>query len=99
MASSESSARAEENPERVMDTTEHDDVTSARRTTPKQDLVFEIDNVTVSYGGRPAIVGVNMDVARNQVTAFIGPSGCGKTTLLRSLNRMNDLIPSASMTA
>ena len=96
MTSSESSARAEENPERVMDTTEHDDVTSAPRTTP--DLVFEIDNVTVSYGGRPAIVDVNMDVARNQVTAFIGPSGCGKTTLLRSLNRMNDLIPTASMT-
>ena len=41
--------------------------------------MFEIDNVTVSYGGRPAIVDVNMDVARNQVTAFIGPSGCGKT--------------------
>ena len=97
MASSESSARAEENRERVMDTTEHDDVTSARRTTPKQDPVFEIDNVTISYGGRPAIVGVNMEVAKNQVTAFIGPSGCGKTTLLRSLNRMNDLIPSASL--
>ncbi|MFI5048384.1 MAG: phosphate ABC transporter ATP-binding protein PstB [Gaiellales bacterium] len=80
-----------------MDTTEHDDVTSARRTTPKQDPVFEIDNVTISYGGRPAIVGVNMEVAKNQVTAFIGPSGCGKTTLLRSLNRMNDLIPSASL--
>ncbi len=98
MTSSESSARAEENQERVMDTTEHDDVTSAPRTTPDQDLVFEIDNVTVSYGGRPAIVDVNMAVARNQVTAFIGPSGCGKTTLLRSLNRMNDLIPTASMT-
>ena len=98
MASSESSARAEEDQERVMDTTEQDDVTSARRTTPEQDLVFEIDNVTVSYGGRPAIVDVNMAVARNQVTAFIGPSGCGKTTLLRSLNRMNDLIPSAAMT-
>jgi phosphate transport system ATP-binding protein len=81
-----------------MDSTENTtDATSAQPTTPKQDLVFDIDNVTISYGGRPAIAGVNMAIEKNQVTAFIGPSGCGKTTLLRSLNRMNDLIPSASL--
>ena len=38
-----------------------------------------------------------MDIHKNQVTAFIGPSGCGKTTLLRSLNRMNDLITGATI--
>ena len=39
-----------------------------------------------------------MDVARNEITAIIGPSGCGKSTLLRSFNRMNDLVPTASVT-
>ena len=39
-----------------------------------------------------------MDVATNEITAFIGPSGCGKTTMLRSFNRMNDLIPTAKIT-
>jgi phosphate transport system ATP-binding protein len=53
--------------------------------------------VTISYSGKPAICDVDLSVHRNLVTAFIGPSGCGKTTLLRSLNRMNDLIPGASV--
>ena len=44
-----------------------------------------------------ALVGVTMDVRKNFVTAFIGPSGCGKSTFIRCLNRMNDLIPSASV--
>ena len=91
---SRESARAEENPERVMDTTEPaSDVTSARRDHRRRGLVFELDDVTVATARRLAIDDVNMDVARKQVTAFIGPSGCGKTTLLRSLNRMNDLDP------
>src|SRR5207237_227711 len=57
--------------------------------------VFELEHVDVSYSGKVAIRDVNMDVHSNLVTAFIGPSGCGKTTLLRSLNRLNDLIPGA----
>jgi|SRR4051794_12076651 len=57
--------------------------------------VFELENVHVSYSGKLAIRDVNMDIRCNLVTAFIGPSGCGKTTLLRSLNRLNDLIPGA----
>ena len=56
------------------------------------DVVFDVQGVTVSYSGRPAIKNVDMKVHKNLVTAFIGPSGCGKTTLLRSFNRMNDLI-------
>jgi len=59
--------------------------------------VFQLDKVTISYSGKPAICDVDLSVHRNLVTAFIGPSGCGKTTLLRSLNRMNDLIPGASV--
>jgi len=57
--------------------------------------VYEISNLDVFYGAYKAVRGVNMTIRKNQITAFIGPSGCGKTTVLRCLNRMNDLIPGA----
>ena len=63
----------------------------------KREAVFELDDVTVSYGGNPAVTEVSMPMYRNAITALIGPSGCGKSTLIRCLNRMNDLIPSASV--
>jgi phosphate transport system ATP-binding protein len=62
-----------------------------------REAVFELDSVTVSYGGKPAVSDVSLPVYRNAITAMIGPSGCGKSTLIRCLNRMNDLIPSASV--
>jgi phosphate transport system ATP-binding protein len=57
--------------------------------------VFRLEDVTVRYGEVPAVRDVSIDIAPHQVTALIGPSGCGKSTLIRSLNRMNDLIPEA----
>jgi phosphate transport system ATP-binding protein len=60
-----------------------------------RETVFETRDLTVSYGKSPAVKGVNLSIYRNLVTAIIGPSGCGKSTFLRSLNRMNDLVPSA----
>jgi phosphate transport system ATP-binding protein len=54
--------------------------------------VFHIEDLDASYGAKPAIKGVTMDVYKNLVTAIIGPSGCGKSTYIRCLNRMNDLI-------
>ncbi len=60
-----------------------------------REAVFELDDLSVSYGGVPAVGGVSLGIYRNLVTALIGPSGCGKTTILRCLNRMNDLVPSA----
>jgi phosphate transport system ATP-binding protein len=57
--------------------------------------VFELREVMVSYDGVPAVRDVDLDVAARQITAMIGPSGCGKSTVIRTLNRMNDLIPSA----
>ena len=60
-----------------------------------REAVFETRGLTVSYGKAPAVVGVDLSIYRNLVTAIIGPSGCGKSTYLRSLNRMNDLIPAA----
>lgn len=52
-------------------------------------------NVNVFYGDKQAIRNVSIDITLEKVTAFIGPSGCGKSTFLRSLNRMNDTVPSA----
>lgn len=54
--------------------------------------VFKIENVNLFYGEKHALKNINLELYKNQVTAFIGPSGCGKSTLLRCLNRMNDLI-------
>ncbi len=52
----------------------------------------------VFYGDKQAIKDVSLDIAPNEVTAFIGPSGCGKSTFLRALNRMNDIIDICRMT-
>jgi phosphate transport system ATP-binding protein len=60
-----------------------------------RDVVFDVQDVTVSYDGDPAISNVSMKIHKNLVTALIGPSGCGKSTFIRCFNRMNDLIPSA----
>jgi phosphate transport system ATP-binding protein len=60
-----------------------------------EDSVFDLDGVSVFYGAFRAVRDVSLNVGENQITAFIGPSGCGKTTVLRSLNRMNDLIEGA----
>ena len=46
------------------------------------------------YGEKEALKGIDLDIYKNKITAFIGPSGCGKSTYLRCLNRMNDLISS-----
>lgn len=56
---------------------------------------FVVQDVKVYYGDFMALQEVNVEIPKNQVTAFIGPSGCGKSTLLRCFNRMNDLIPGA----
>jgi phosphate transport system ATP-binding protein len=64
-------------------------------TEPAVDAVFELSDVSVHYGSFTAVRGIQMKIARQNITALIGPSGCGKSTVLRSLNRMNDLIPGA----
>ncbi|MBL6593397.1 MAG: phosphate ABC transporter ATP-binding protein [Candidatus Aquiluna sp.] len=59
--------------------------------------VFSLSNMSVHYGESLAVDGVNLPIYENEITAMIGPSGCGKSTVLRSLNRMNDLIPGAKV--
>ena len=60
-----------------------------------REVVFAVRDLDVYYGTFRAVRDVNIDVHRNEITAFIGPSGCGKTTVLRCFNRMNDLIETA----
>src|SRR5476649_2012443 len=60
-------------------------------------VVFDIENLQVTYGKAVAVKDVSLRIHRNAVTALIGPSGCGKSTVLRCLNRMNDLVASASV--
>jgi phosphate transport system ATP-binding protein len=62
------------------------------------DAVFEIEGLSIAYGGTPAVADIDLRVPKGEITALIGPSGCGKSTLLRSLNRMNDLIDGATQT-
>jgi phosphate transport system ATP-binding protein len=57
--------------------------------------IFDVKNTSIYYGSFRAVTDVSLTVYENEITAFIGPSGCGKTTVLRSLNRMNDLIVGA----
>jgi phosphate transport system ATP-binding protein len=59
------------------------------------DTIFDAKNVSIYYGSFRAVTDVSLSIYPNEITAFIGPSGCGKTTVLRTLNRMNDLIASA----
>jgi phosphate transport system ATP-binding protein len=62
-----------------------------------REAVFALEDVTVRYGGVPAVRDIGFEIYRNRITAIIGPSGCGKSTLIRCFNRMNDLVPGASV--
>ncbi len=59
--------------------------------------IISVKKLDLYYGDHKALNGINMDIERNSITAFIGPSGCGKSTFLRTLNRMNDLIPNVKI--
>ena len=55
--------------------------------------IFDCKGLDLYYGAFQALKKISMRIERNQITALIGPSGCGKSTFLRTLNRMNDLVP------
>lgn len=59
---------------------------------------LKVENVDFWYGENQALHGIDLDISEHEVTAFIGPSGCGKTTLLRCLNRTNDIVVGARLT-
>ena len=60
--------------------------------------IFSVENVDFYYGDKRALKSINLEIGEKKATAFIGPSGCGKTTLLRCLNRMNDLVLNTRVT-
>lgn len=62
-----------------------------------QKPIIEVQNLDFFYGKKQALFDVSLEIPPKKVTAFIGPSGCGKSTFLRTLNRMNDLIPGVSI--
>ncbi|MCF0144740.1 MAG: ATP-binding cassette domain-containing protein, partial [Firmicutes bacterium] len=60
--------------------------------------VMTVKDLCLWYGNSQALKNINMDIPENNITALIGPSGCGKSTFLKTLNRMNDLIPGVKIT-
>ncbi|EAD2760887.1 phosphate ABC transporter ATP-binding protein [Listeria monocytogenes] len=67
-------------------------------TAEKVEYIIETKDVDLFYGPKQALQKIALNIKKNQVTALIGPSGCGKSTFLRTLNRMNDLIPNVKTT-
>jgi phosphate transport system ATP-binding protein len=65
--------------------------------TPAGETIFDVSNVSISYGAFKAVTDVSLAIHEREITAFIGSSGSGKTTVLRAFNRMNDLIPGARL--
>ena len=63
-----------------------------------KDVKISVKNLNLSYGTKPALKNISLEIPAQKATAFIGPSGCGKSTFLRVLNRMNDLISSVNLT-
>lgn len=60
--------------------------------------IISVKDMCLWYGDHQALKNVNIEIPEKSITAFIGPSGCGKSTFLKTLNRMNDLIPSVKIT-
>jgi phosphate transport system ATP-binding protein len=79
-------------------TTLADRATVAGATMPRASADVEITGVDAWYGKAPALRSVSLQAHAGTITALVGPSGCGKTTLLRSINRLNDLVPGYRLT-
>lgn len=63
--------------------------------TEAKETILNVQDLNIYYGANHAVKNINLTIPKQSVTALIGPSGCGKSTFLRSVNRMNDLIPIA----
>ncbi|HEX8715171.1 MAG TPA: ATP-binding cassette domain-containing protein, partial [Solirubrobacteraceae bacterium] len=80
-------------PAPVLPPHERDAVRAARSAGPER---LRLEDVSIGYGDKCAVKSVSLSIHQGEVLALIGPSGCGKTTLLRTLNRLTELTPSAS---
>ncbi|RHB51839.1 phosphate ABC transporter ATP-binding protein [Exiguobacterium sp. AM39-5BH] len=68
--------------------------TQPNETVMQKDSAYVVNNLNLWYGDDQALIDVNLDIKKNEVTAIIGPSGCGKSTFIKTLNRMVELVPS-----
>src|SRR5262245_59138245 len=68
---------------------------SGPHTTAEATAKIDVSELNFHYGARRVLERIRVKIRPNEVTALIGPSGCGKSTFLRSLNRMNDIVPGA----
>lgn len=73
-------------------------VTLAKKESNMSNTIISSQDLHLFYGKKEALKGISLEIAEGEITALIGPSGCGKSTFLRSLNRMNDLIPNVTIT-
>ena len=90
---------AQENVDSSRPTMRAMDISASKpKTSETVNNIFTVENVDFFYGGKHALKSINLEIAEKKATAFIGPSGCGKTTLLRCLNRMNDLVLNTKVT-
>lgn len=64
----------------------------------KDNSIISVKSLNLWYGEHQALKDINIEIERNSITALIGPSGCGKSTFLKTLDRMNDLIPGVKIT-
>ena len=64
----------------------------------EENIIFSVKDLHLKYGEKETLKGIDMNIEKNKVTAFIGPSGCGKSTLLRCFDRMNDLVNNCTIT-
>jgi phosphate transport system ATP-binding protein len=80
-------------PSAVLPPQEREAVRASSSTGPER---LRLEDVSIDYGAKPAVKSVSLSIHQGEVLALIGPSGCGKTTLLRTLNRLTELTPSAS---
>jgi phosphate transport system ATP-binding protein len=81
-----------EPPQTVRPQTPPEPLESAANQTEKLQVMIDVREVDFTYGDNKVLHNISLQMRRVAVTAFIGPSGCGKTTLLRCINRMNDLV-------
>lgn len=68
-----------------------------KKTDEPNEPCIKVENLNLFYAEKQALHGVNMEMPKKKVTAYIGPSGCGKSTLLRCINRMNDLVDNVTI--
>jgi phosphate transport system ATP-binding protein len=94
-AQTEARQKEEKLPQRPVTTVATSRNSIENRAVQENHLKLRVQDLNLYYGSFQALKGINLDIREKCITALIGPSGCGKTSLLRTMNRMHDLVPNA----